>query len=229
MKKTPIPAGIFLIGLFLPSLLFAQLAEEESLNPSEVETELAEKKEVLDNALEEIVNLKNENQALKEQKQLLLTKNSILTRTSTLLREGRLYEAAEELKKIYQIDPQDVENLSSLGIVYAELKSYTEAAKVFEQLIIVKPDEVKAYGNLGFVWAQMGQHDKAVENYLKALSLKPDFAPVHYNLALSYAQLGEREKAVRYFKSASNLFEPDSPWQRSAEQKALRYQARRPE
>lgn len=221
---------VILIVMSLPVTLHSQ---EQTKEPqpelpavsatSQTNQELQDKTQLLNSALEEIVQLKDENQKLSQENQLNRSKLDIYTQTCELLREGRMFEAAEELKKIYALDPQDADAISNLGVLYCELKNYDEAAKMFEILISIRPQNEKAYANLGFVYSQKNEPAKGVEAYLKALALKPEFAVAHYNLGLCYVQLGEREKALDHFKTAANLFDPDSAWKSAAEEKVKKY------
>lgn len=232
MNRLKFAALVFSSVLFLPGISAAQEEAPQPnppasapQKPSPDDTELEEKTELLNNALEEIVNLKNENQNLSAQNALLLNKNLELHKASGYLREGRLFEASEELKKIVEMDPEDADAISSLGVLYCELKQFDQAIAQLERLTMLRPQDATAYANLGFAWLQSGSPTKASENFQKAITLKPDFAVAHYNLGLASIELGERERAVQHFRTAATLFDPASPWQHAANEKVRRYSA----
>lgn len=213
MKKT-----LFLLSLLMlfPAGLQAEDSSEHLLN---------EKQKLLDNAIEEIVYLKEEKESLKKQVRFLSQKYTLAMEALNLIREGRHFEAAEALSKINRIDPKDKASLDATAVLYSELKIYDKAIDAFKKQIQIDPQNEKIYTNLGFLFAQQSNHSQAIDYYLKSLSLNPDFPVTHYNLALTYIQLGEREKAVQHFKTAASLFEEGSQWKDLAQKKALRYSA----
>lgn len=216
--------SFFLIALTAITLNLPKsgLAEQSSF---EIQQQLNEKQQLLDNAIEEIVYLKDERQKLKRTAELSTEKFNHTLTSLNLLREGRQYEATVELKKVLNIDNKDAEVMKSLAFLYSELKMYEQATQAFELLIQLAPQDEKIYSNLGFLYAQQSNHSRAVDYYLKALSLNPNFPVAHYNLALSFTEMGKREKAVEHFKTAAELFEPGSQWKKISEKKAVRYSA----
>ncbi len=186
---------------------------------------LNEKQKLLDNAIEEIVYLKGEKETLKLEADFFEKKYQHTITALNLIREGRHFEAAEELDKITQLDPRDLSSLDAAAVLYSELKIYDKAIDSFKKQIQLNPQDEKIYSNIGFLFAQQSNHDQAIDYYLKALSLNPDFPVTHYNLGLTYIQLGERGKAVQHFKTAASLFEEGSQWQKLSNDKATRYSA----
>lgn len=184
-----------------------------------------QKQKILDNAIEEIVYLKEEKQTLQQESDFYSRKYQYALNAVKLIREGRHFEAAEELSQINAMDPNDIASLDATAVLYSELKIYDKAIDSFKKQLVLKPQDEKLYSNLGFLFAQQSNHSQAIDYYLKALSLNPDFPVTHYNLALTYLQLGERNKAVQHFKTAASLFEEGSEWRKVSEDKAIRYSA----
>lgn len=200
------------ISIFFLTVFFVPAQAEED-----------QKQKLLENAIEEIVHLKEERNQFKKQADFFEKKYTHSLTALNLIRQGRHFEAAEELRAIEKIDPKDLFVLEVAAVIYSELKMYDKAIEAFEKQIELNPQNEKIYSNLGFLLAQEGSHTQAIDYYLKALSLNPDFAVTHYNLALTYMKLGERERAVQHFKTAASLFEEDSPWKKEALDKATHY------
>ncbi len=209
----PLKISLF-SSIFFLALFFVPVQAEED-----------QKQRLLENAIEEIVHLKEERNEVKKSADFFEKKYLHALRALNFIREGRYFEGAEELREIEKIDPQDLFVLETTAVIYSELKIVDKAIEAFQKQALINPQNEKIYSNLGFLLAQQGNHTQAIDYYLKALSLNPDFPVTHYNLALTYIKLGEKGRAVEHFKTAASLFEEDSPWRKEAEDKATRHSA----
>jgi len=213
---------VLTFSLFSFLFLFGLPSTYSQQDLTQIREMLRESRQLLDNTIEEIAQLKVERRNLNEWIKLLNQKYQNTLKAFNLLREGRRYEAAIELSKNHALDPSDAATLEFLALIFSELRIYEEATSAYEKLLDLRPNDEKAYSNLGFIHAEQNKHDLAVEYYLKALSLNPEFPVAHFNLALSYQNMGKRKKALEHFISAGEFFPEDSTWQKMAKEKAMR-------
>src|SRR3989338_5034923 len=91
-------------------------------------------------------------------------------------KQGRLYEAMEELKLALSLKPgfaTDAHNI--IGLIYAKQGQIDEAIKEFLTVLKLNPDDAIAHYNLAGVYSRKGLYEKAIEELEIVLRLKPDY------------------------------------------------------
>jgi tetratricopeptide (TPR) repeat protein len=73
---------------------------------------------------------------------------------------------AEEVLKLH---PNNVENLSNVGITYMVTEKYDEAIKAFLRAEKIAPTDAIVLGNLGHAYKLKGEKTKAIEYYQKVI------------------------------------------------------------
>lgn len=87
------------------------------------------------------------------------------------------------LKEIYEIDPDDIDNLGNMVGIYLILKIYSEAIKIAESL----PEDCWArYDLIGHYHNVLNQKEDELKNYLKAHELNPKEKQPLFDLAFFY-------------------------------------------
>jgi Flp pilus assembly protein TadD len=70
----------------------------------------------------------------------------ILKTTAYILRrQGEFEAAADQLKKAFELSPQDARIAYNIGVTYAYLRKYAEAVRYFDLSISLAPDQTDAY------------------------------------------------------------------------------------
>jgi tetratricopeptide (TPR) repeat protein len=126
-------------------------------------------------------------------------------RGNELIQAGELEGAASEYQQALELDPEYVDALANLGVVYYNLGQLDQAAEQYLKAIEVAPDDADIRSNLAAAYVQMGQLDSALEQYLKAVELSPDLAEAHFGLGVIYVQLGEKDEAIQAFERFQEL------------------------
>jgi tetratricopeptide (TPR) repeat protein len=122
--------------------------------------------------------------------------------SSISLKEGRISEGFEYLKKAYEVDPNDPTVLQNLGTVCIAMKDYVQARHWCEAALKINPRNEVSYNNLAFILLQEKENDQAIENARKALDIFPDYADAHLNLARGYAAEGLIPQALEEYSKA---------------------------
>ena len=97
---------------------------------------------------------------------------------------GRIPEALVAGQKAVEIDPQDAEAHSNLGITQQEVGKLEEAKSSYTKAIAREPDFALAHYNLGITLREMGRLEEAESSYMKAIALESDFADAYNNLGV---------------------------------------------
>jgi tetratricopeptide (TPR) repeat protein len=118
------------------------------------------------------------------------------------LRNGRLEEAAAELRASLTLNPDSAPTHYNLGLTLASGQKFAEAAKEFSEAIRLAPDHAQAHNNLGAVLHFLGNLEEAGRHYRQAVSLRPDNVEAVNNLARLLVQQRRPIEAVELFGRA---------------------------
>lgn len=125
-----------------------------------------------------------------------------LERGRTLLDNGNLNEAIEELSIAASMDPGLADAHNLLGIAY-DRKGLSEfARRAFEQAVKLDGSNAQILNNLGYLLYQNGDYRGATDRLKKAVKLAPDDPRILNNLALAQSQMGKFKDAYKNFARA---------------------------
>ena len=127
---------------------------------------------------------------------------------AVLKQNGRISESLVASQKSVQLNPQNAEVHSNLGIILKELGRLKEAEASLRQAIKLKPDLAEAHNNLGNTLKTLGRLDEAEVSLRQAIALKPDFAEAYNNLGVMLQELGRLEEAEKSLRQTITL-KPD--------------------
>ena len=82
---------------------------------------------------------------------------------------GDLRGTIDDLTKILEVEPDNIEVLGQRGQVYLVVRAYTLAARDFDRALTLSPDDPALYEGRGFAHAKLGQHQKAASDAEEAL------------------------------------------------------------
>jgi len=89
-------------------------------------------------------------------------------------REGHLQKAKELYKKVIKLDPQNIEALNNLGVVYMDSKVYKWATIRLKDALRIKPDYADAHYNLACLYARQNDTAQSIRYLKKAVGYNPD-------------------------------------------------------
>lgn len=108
------------------------------------------------------------------------------------LDKGRYAKAAEEFKKLIEIDPTFAGAYNNLAVIYIDhLKDDRIARKYIEASLTLFPEYPAGYVNLGVIDLNNRKLRSAIKNFEKALELDPKNLLAYYNLGACYINLGD--------------------------------------
>ncbi len=124
-------------------------------------------------------------------------------------RLGELSLAIQDLQKVLEFDPGNVQARYLLALIYSTQKDYDRAAQEYENILTsfveAEPENVEIYGYLAHLYYSQKQYDKAIQQFEAVLSLDPQNTEVIFLLGALYLELGDEDNAVDFFKRTLKL------------------------
>ncbi|KZX54931.1 hypothetical protein A3709_07930 [Halioglobus sp. HI00S01] len=121
-------------------------------------------------------------------------------------RAGRMTEAEDTLKKALRSNPDNVDAMRFLAMVYhGEGRQLDDAEALLRRAIGIAPDFHQALGNLGRILIENGKTEEAAEIYERWVALKPDNDEAWSGLGRARAHLGEIEAAIEAYRESIKL------------------------
>ncbi len=120
-------------------------------------------------------------------------------------RQGLNEKGLDEVGKVLEQDPDNVEALYTRGLLASQAKEDDLALRSFKQAIERKPDYAQAYNNMGMIYGRRKEYDRAAPLFKKALEINPDLAQAHMNLGNVCSVQGKHVDAAREWETALKL------------------------
>jgi len=125
-----------------------------------------------------------------------------------LLELGKDYLAADQLnlaipclKQARDMDPNNWQILSTLGVALDYQGDFAGAAQIYEDGLKLSPNNPILLNNYALSLAQAGQLDKAIETLQTAINQPSAMAETRQNLAFLLVMKGDRDGAERLIRS----------------------------
>ncbi|HMO14401.1 MAG TPA: tetratricopeptide repeat protein [Pirellulaceae bacterium] len=135
---------------------------------------------------------------------------SLLNRSITHHRAGRLSEAAQLYQQVLELEPNHPEALHLLGVVAHQSGQFSTAIDLINAAIALKPGVAEYYLNLGVANQESGNLSNAIVCYERALELNPSLSMVHNNLANIFREQARHSEALKHSAAALEI-EPSNP------------------
>jgi len=127
-------------------------------------------------------------------------------------------QAVDEYLKSLEIEPQNVDAMTNLGVAYYSLGKLDEAVEQYLKALEIAPNDADIHSNLAAAYVQKYQQsvaseqlDKAMAEYQKAVELAPDLPEAHFGLGAVYMLLGRKEDALQAFETFLDLDTGNDP------------------
>lgn len=114
----------------------------------------------------------------------------------SLVRLGKLDDAAFQLLQASRVEPPDARVLKELGVVFYDKRLHDKAAVWLKKAIAVRPDDARAHYALGLVHEARRDMGAAVAAYRESVRRDPALTDAHRTLADALAGMGEHEAAI---------------------------------
>jgi len=117
------------------------------------------------------------------------------------IRSTMVAKAIASYEKILQLNPDNLDAKTDLGLCYAEgTKDPMKGIMLLREVIGKNPDHENAQFNLGILSVRSGQYDKAVERFSKVLALNPARTEMYFMIGKAYMMQGNTAKATENFE-----------------------------
>ncbi len=131
-------------------------------------------------------------------------------RAHDLYDEGRLSEAAAELRAAINVNPYNASWHFNLGLALEAMEDYARACEAFEASLGLKDNDIKTLNCLGVNMNRLGRYSDALGYFERIEQLDPTYEPCYCNRIVSYAETSQHEQAELMFYTA-RLFKDACP------------------
>ena len=122
-----------------------------------------------------------------------------------LHQQGRIDEAKLIYKKTLEIDPNNLNSLQLLGLIFLEEGHLESSVELLQQALQINPNETNCLINLANALTRQAKYKEALEFYSKATKSNPTLSQAFYGLGLCYDHLCQWELAISNYSTAINL------------------------
>ena len=113
--------------------------------------------------------------------------------------------AEDDLKKILDIDENNLKALFLLGSVFIQTGQLDNAIKYLDKVIKIDPNIANVHNNLGIVYIKLKEFENAKKFLNKALDINPSHLDAYNSLGIVYTELGDMNEALFNVKKALEL------------------------
>ncbi len=114
-----------------------------------------------------------------------------------MIAKGNIAEAKEVLERIYRMEPENPEIVSSMADVYCQEESVDKAVETLERMLQSHPDNTLLLNKMGELFIKDGRFKEAAEKLRTVLYLEPENLLAKFNLGLISLEKGELEEAYQ--------------------------------
>lgn len=101
----------------------------------------------------------------------------------------------ESLEKALEINPNNVDAINYLGIVYKNINNFEKSEKCYVECNRIDPNYFSSLLNLGNLKIMTNHFDEAISSYKKALKINENIEEIYINLAHAYQSTKQFKKA----------------------------------
>ncbi len=125
---------------------------------------------------------------------------------NTIYRQGKEKESLPYLEKALEINPSDINTLSTLGIIYDDLNMDPECDKLYEQGFKYYPDNILLLNNYAYHLSERGiKLKEALEMSKKTIDKEPENSSYLDTYGWICYKLKDYKNAEKYIKKAVSL------------------------
>ena len=111
--------------------------------------------------------------------------------------KGSYRTAEKQYQTILAKDPNNLDALSNLGVIYFRTGKIRSAESTLKKALTIAPDDDFVLTTLGIVHYRQSRFDDALEELRKAIELNPNSATAHNYLGITASQKGRQQEAER--------------------------------
>ena len=119
--------------------------------------------------------------------------------------QGRSEEAIALIERSLELQSDQADWYSNLGIVYKATQQFEKAITAYEHAIALNPAHASAYNNLGVLLRATGKLAEAEAAYRKAIDIDPQFIDAYHNLGVLLSRVNRTREAVICYCKVTTL------------------------
>lgn len=113
------------------------------------------------------------------------------------LRQRKYRTAEKQYQTILENDPNNVDALSNLGVVYFRTGKIGTAESTLKKALAIAPNDASVLTTLGIVHYRQSRFDEALKELRKAIEINPNSATAHNYLGITASQKGRQQEAEK--------------------------------
>ena len=113
------------------------------------------------------------------------------------LRQRKYRTAEKQYQTILEKDPNNVDALSNLGVVYFRTGKIGTAESTLKKALAIAPNDAYVLTTLGIVHYRQSRFDEALKELRKAIEINPNSATAHNYLGITASQKGRQQEAEK--------------------------------
>jgi len=131
--------------------------------------------------------------------------NSLFEKVNENLAKKNFSLAEDNLKKILDIDENNLKALFILGSVFIQTEQLDSAIDYLNKVNNIDPNIANVHNNLGIVYIKLKKFQDAKKFFNKTLEINPSHLDAYNSLGIVYAELGDLNQALFNVKKVLEL------------------------
>jgi tetratricopeptide (TPR) repeat protein len=111
--------------------------------------------------------------------------------------QGKYRTAEKQYQTVLAEDPNNLDALSNLGVVYFRTGKIQSAESTLKKALAIAPDDDFVLTTLGIVHYRQSKFDDALKELRKAIEINPNSATAHNYLGITASQKGRQQEAEK--------------------------------
>ena len=111
--------------------------------------------------------------------------------------QGNYRTAEKQYQTVLAKDPNNLDALSNLGVVYFRTGKIRSAESTLKKALAIAPNDDFVLTTLGIVHYRQSRFDDALKELRKAIELNPNSATAHNYLGITASQKGRQQEAEK--------------------------------
>lgn len=132
----------------------------------------------------------------------LSTNETLFSNAVFAQQKGDLTAAISHYEQLLERDPEHIQALCNLAIIYKNRRNFTKALTLLNKAQAVDSNNIPVLLNFANLLTSIGTFTKAVELVRHGLTIDPNDAKLYNQLALTHEAMGDLDNALVYYKEA---------------------------
>ncbi len=121
----------------------------------------------------------------------------------TYIEADNYIDAVEVLEKAVELDVENIEYLTYLGMAEIQTCKYDDAITTFQEIIDLDDTHVDAYRGIGIAYYEKGSYSKAIEQFQKIEDMSSEYDDIRLDalkyMGVAYYEMEDYEHAIECF------------------------------